>query len=41
VASTQSQIIQGQYQVSPKVALSVTRDQNGGFGFDTLIKKSW
>jgi translocation and assembly module TamB len=41
VASTQSQVIQGQYQVSPKVALSVTRDQNGGFGFDALIKKSW
>jgi translocation and assembly module TamB len=41
VASTQSQTIQGQYQVSPRVAVSATRDPNGGFAFDTLIKKSW
>jgi translocation and assembly module TamB len=41
VASTQSQTIQGQYKVSPKVSVSATRDPNGGFGFDTLIKKSW
>jgi translocation and assembly module TamB len=41
VATTQSQTIQGQYQLSPRVALSVTRDQNGGFAFDALIKKSW
>jgi translocation and assembly module TamB len=41
VASTQNQTIQGQYQISPRVAFSATRDQNGGFGFDTLIKKTW
>jgi translocation and assembly module TamB len=41
VASTQSQTIQGQYQISPRVSLSATRDPNGGFGFDALIKKSW
>jgi translocation and assembly module TamB len=41
VASTQSQIIQGQYQVSPRFAISATRDQNGGVAFDGLIKKSW
>jgi translocation and assembly module TamB len=41
VASTQSQTIQGQYQVTPRVAVSATRDPNGGFGFDALIKKSW
>jgi translocation and assembly module TamB len=41
VASTQSQTIQGQYQLSPKVAISATRDPNGGFALDTLIKKSW
>jgi len=41
VASTQSQTIQGQYRVSPRVSVSATRDPNGGFGFDTLIKKSW
>jgi translocation and assembly module TamB len=41
VASTQSQTIQGQYQLSPRVALSATRDQSGGFAFDALIKKTW
>jgi translocation and assembly module TamB len=41
VASTQNQTIQGQYQISPRVAVSATRDQSGGFGFDTLIKKTW
>ena len=41
VASTQSQTIQGEYQVSPRVAFSATRDPNGGFAFDTLLKKSW
>jgi translocation and assembly module TamB len=41
VASAQSQTIQGQYQVSPRVAISGTLDPNGGFGIDTLIKKSW
>ena len=41
VASTQSQTIQGQYQVSPRVAISATRDPNGGFAVDTLIKNCW
>jgi translocation and assembly module TamB len=41
VATTQNQTIQGQYQVSPRVAISATRDPNGGFGVDALIKKSW
>jgi len=41
VASTQSQTIQGQYKVSPRVAVSATRDTNGGFAMDTLIKKTW
>ena len=41
VGSTQSQTIQGQYQISPRVAVSATRDQNGGVAFDALIKKSW
>ncbi len=41
VASTQNQIIMGQYKLSPKVSVSATRDQNGGFGFDTTFKKSW
>jgi translocation and assembly module TamB len=41
VASTQSQTIQGQYQVSPRLALSATRDPNGGFAVDALIKRGW
>ena len=41
LATTQDQIIQGQYQISPRVAVSATRDPNGGFALDTLIKKSW
>jgi translocation and assembly module TamB len=41
VATTQDQVIQGQYQVSPRVSVSATRDQNGGFAFDTLFKHSW
>ncbi len=41
VTSTQGQTVQGQYQVSPRVAVSATRDPNGGFAVDTLIKKSW
>ena len=41
VATTQDQIIMGQYQLSPKVAVTGTRDQNGGFAFDTIFKKSW
>jgi translocation and assembly module TamB len=41
VASTQSQTIQGQYQVSPRVSVSGTGYPNGGFAFDTLVKRSW
>ncbi len=41
VTSTQNQVIQLQYKVSPRVSVSGTRDQNGGFGFDTRIKKTW
>jgi hypothetical protein len=41
VSSTQGQTIQGQYKVSPRVSLSATRDPNGGFAVDALIKKSW
>ena len=41
VGSTQTQTIQGQYQLSPRVAISATRDPNGGFAFDAIIKKTW
>ena len=40
-ANTQSQVIQGQYRISPKVSLSATRDPNGGFAVDALIKKTY
>lgn len=41
VASTQDQTIQGEYRLSPRVSVSATRDPNGGFAIDTLIRKSW
>ncbi|MES2221058.1 MAG: translocation/assembly module TamB domain-containing protein [Acidobacteriota bacterium] len=41
VATTQNQVIMGQYNVSPRLSLSVTRDQNGGVAFDALLKKRW
>jgi translocation and assembly module TamB len=41
VTSTQQQVIQLQYQATPRVSISGTRDQNGGFGFDTRIRKTW
>jgi translocation and assembly module TamB len=41
VTATQRQVIQFQYQATPRVSLSGTRDQNGGFGFDTRITREW
>ncbi|HEY5255219.1 MAG TPA: translocation/assembly module TamB domain-containing protein [Acidobacteriaceae bacterium] len=41
VATTQNQVIMGQYNVSPRLSFSVTRDQNGGVAFDTLLKRKW
>jgi translocation and assembly module TamB len=41
VTSTQQQVIQLQYQATPRVSVSGTRDQNGGFGFDTRIRREW
>ena len=41
VTSTTRQVIQLEYQATPKVSLSGTRDQNGGFGFDTRITRDW
>jgi translocation and assembly module TamB len=41
VTSTQNQVIELQYNITPRVTISGTRDQNGGFGFDTRIQKSW
>ena len=41
VTETQDQVIKLEYQATPKVSVSGTRDQNGGFGFDAKIHKSW
>jgi translocation and assembly module TamB len=39
--STQRQVIQLEYQATPRVSFSGVRDQNGGFAFDVRIKKTW
>jgi translocation and assembly module TamB len=39
--STQRQVIKLEYQATPRVGVSGTRDQNGGFAFDVRIKKTW
>jgi translocation and assembly module TamB len=41
LVTTQNQTLMGQYQISPRFAVSATRDQNGGFAVDTQIKKTW
>jgi translocation and assembly module TamB len=41
VTSTQSQTVQLEYQKSPRVSFSGTRDQNGGFAVDARFKKNW
>lgn len=41
VATTQDEVIEGQYQLTPRVSVSGTREPNGGFGIDALIKHTW
>jgi translocation and assembly module TamB len=41
VTATERQVIQLEYQVSPRFSLSGTRDQNGGFAVDTRFRKRW
>ncbi len=41
VNAVQQETIEVQYQATPRVTFSGTRDQNGGFGFDTRITKTW
>jgi translocation and assembly module TamB len=38
---TQNQVIELQYNLSPRVTISGTGNQNGSFNFDTRITKSW
>jgi translocation and assembly module TamB len=39
--STENSVIKLEYQPSPRVSYSGTRDQNGGFGFDRRIHVEW
>jgi translocation and assembly module TamB len=41
VTSTQRDVIEIQYTVSPRVSLSAVRDQNGGIGLNARFKKIW
>jgi translocation and assembly module TamB len=41
VTATQSPTIKMEYRITPRVSFSATRDQNGGFGFVTKIRRSW
>ncbi len=41
VTATEREVIKLEYQVSPRVAVSGVRDQNGGFALDLRIKKTW
>ena len=41
VTSTQNQVIKFEYQLKPRVSISATRDQNGGFAIDTKFRKKW
>jgi translocation and assembly module TamB len=41
VTSTQQEVIQVEYQATPRISYSGTRDQNGGFAFETRITREW
>jgi len=41
VTSTQRNVIEIQYRLSPRVSLSAVRNQNGGFNLSTRFKKIW
>ncbi|MGH9417260.1 MAG: translocation/assembly module TamB domain-containing protein [Terriglobales bacterium] len=41
VTSTQRDVIEIRYQLSPRVSVSAVRDQNGGIGLNTRFKKIW
>jgi translocation and assembly module TamB len=39
--STGREVVKLEYQMSPQVSVSGVRDQNGGFGFDVRVRRSW
>ena len=41
VTSTEQEIIKVEYQVGPRTSFNAVRDQNGGFSFETTIRKQW
>jgi translocation and assembly module TamB len=41
ITQTERQVVQLQYQVTPRVSLRGTRDQNGGFAVDATFDRSW
>jgi translocation and assembly module TamB len=41
VTGTQKEVIQLEYQATPKVSLSGVRDKNGGFAVDMRFRKTW
>jgi translocation and assembly module TamB len=41
VTQSQNSTIKLEYRATPRVSFSGDRDQNGGFGFDTRIHRSW
>ncbi len=41
VTSTQQQAIEVEYQLNRRVSLNAVRNQNGGFSFETTIRKEW
>jgi hypothetical protein len=41
VTSTQNQDIQIQYRINSRWSVSGNRDQNGGFGFDARVHKTF
>ena len=41
VTSTDSQVVQLEYQLNRRTSFSAVRDQNGGFSFQTTFRKQW
>ncbi|HYG97718.1 MAG TPA: translocation/assembly module TamB domain-containing protein [Terriglobales bacterium] len=41
VTNTQRTTVQLEYRATPRLSFSGSRDQNGGFGFDTRIHREW
>jgi translocation and assembly module TamB len=40
-SSTAREVLKLEYRATPRVSISGTRDQNGGFAFDVRIRKNW